>query len=80
MIYFDNAATTLYKPDCVIQAVTCALCSLCNSGRSIHDSSLNASRIIYETRSALADLFHAESPNEIVFTMNSTESLNIAIK
>lgn len=80
MIYFDNAATTLYKPDCVIQAVTNALCSLGNSGRSIHDSSLNASRIIYETRSALADLFHAESPDRIAFTSNSTQSLNIAIK
>lgn len=80
MIYFDNAATTLYKPDCVIQAVTSALCSLGNSGRSIHDSSLNASRIIYETRSALADLFHAESPDRIAFTSNSTQSLNIAIK
>ena len=36
MIYFDNAATTLQKPECVVRAVTEALCSLCNSGRGVH--------------------------------------------
>lgn len=80
MIYFDNAATTLRKPDCVIQAVTEALCSLGNSGRSIHDGALNASRIIFDTRAALADLFHAESPDRIAFAVNSTQALNTAIK
>ena len=80
MIYFDNAATTMQKPDCVVKAVTEALCSLGNSGRSIHDGALSASRIIYNTRVSLAQLFHAESPERIAFTANSTESLNIAIK
>ena len=80
MIYFDNAATTMRKPDCVIQAVTEAMCSLGNSGRGIHGSALSASRIIYDTRAALAQLFGAESPDRIAFTANSTESLNIAIK
>ena len=80
MIYFDNAATTLQKPDCVVKAVTEALCSLGNSGRSIHDGALSASRIIYNTRVSLAQLFHADSPERIAFTANSTESLNIAIK
>ena len=80
MIYFDNAATTLRKPDCVVKAVTEAMCSLGNSGRSIHDGALSASRVIYNTRAALAQLFHGESPERIAFTANSTESLNIAIK
>ena len=80
MIYFDNAATTMRKPDCVVQAVTEAMCSLGNSGRSVHDGALSASRIIYDTRTALAQLFGAESPERIAFTANSTESLNIAIK
>ena len=80
MIYFDNAATTMQKPDCVVKAVTEALCSLGNSGRSIHDGALSASRIIYNTRVSLAQLFHADSPERIAFTANSTESLNIAIK
>ncbi len=80
MIYLDNAATTMQKPEAVIRAVTDALCTMGNAGRGGHDASLDASRIIYDTRERLAQLFHAESPKQIVFTMNSTESLNIAIK
>ena len=80
MIYFDNAATTLRKPDCVIQAVTQALRSIGNSGRGIHNGALSASRTIYDARVALAALFGAESPDRIAFTANSTEALNIAIK
>ena len=80
MIYFDNAATTLRKPDCVVHAVTEAMCSLGNSGRGVHRGALSASRIIYDTRVALAQLFGAESPERIAFTANSTQALNMAIK
>ena len=80
MIYFDNAATTIRKPDCVIRAVTEAMCSLGNSGRGVHSGALSASRIIYDTRAALAQLFGAESPERIAFTANSTQALNTAIK
>lgn len=80
MIYFDNAATTMHKPDCVAQAVTDAMGFLGNAGRGIHSGALSASRIIYDTRAALAQLFGAETPERIAFTANSTESLNIAIK
>ncbi len=80
MIYFDNAATTLKKPDCVVQAVTNALCSLGNPGRGGHDSTLDASRMVFDTRMVLAALFHAESPERIAFTANSTQALNTAIK
>ena len=80
MIYFDNAATTMKKPDCVVQAVTEAMCSLGNSGRGVHSGALSASRIIYDTRVAFAQLFGAESPERIAFTANSTQALNIVIK
>ena len=80
MIYFDNAATTLRKPDCVVQAVTEAMCSLGNSGRGVHSGALSASRIIYDARVALAQLFGAESPERIAFAANSTQALNTAIK
>ena len=80
MIYFDNAATTMRKPDCVVQAVTEALCAMGNSGRGVHEGALSASRIIYDSRIALAELFGAESPERIAFTANSTQALNIAIK
>ena len=80
MIYFDNAATTMRKPDCVVQAVTEALCDMGNSGRGVHEGALSASRIIYDSRIALAELFGAESPERIAFAANSTQVLNIAIK
>lgn len=80
MIYFDNAATTLRKPDCVVEAVTAALCTMGNPGRSIHDGAIDASRTVFDARLALAQLFGAETPDRIAFTANSTESLNIAIK
>lgn len=80
MIYFDNAATTMHKPDCVVEAVAQAMCSLGNSGRGVHSGALSASRVIYDTRSCLAQLFHVESPERIAFTANSTQALNTAIK
>lgn len=80
MIYMDNAATTMRKPEAVIQAVVDAMTSMGNAGRGAHGASLSASRIIYNAREALARFFHAENPKQIVFTNNSTESLNIAIK
>ena len=80
MIYFDNAATTLRKPDCVTQAVVQAMQSFGNSGRGVHGGALSASRIIYDARAALAQLFGAESPERVAFTANSTQALNTAIK
>ena len=80
MIYFDNAATTMVKPRCVIEAVTQAMQHMGNSGRGTHGASLGAARTIYDTRKLLADFFNAEKATRIAFTANSTESLNIAIK
>lgn len=80
MIYLDNAATTMKKPECVIEAVAEAMRSMGNAGRGVHEASLGASRTVYETRRLLADFFGAENPKQIAFTANSTESLNIAIK
>ena len=80
VIYMDNAATTMHKPKAVIDAVVAAMSSMGNAGRGANEASLSASRIIYDTRERLAKLFEAENPKQIVFTMNSTESLNIAIK
>ena len=78
VIYMDNAATTMHKPKAVIDAVVAAMSSMGNAGRGANEASLSASRIIYDTRERLAKLFGAEYPKQIVFTMNSTESLNIA--
>lgn len=80
MIYMDNAATTMHKPKEVIDAVVVAMSSMGNAGRGVNEASLSASRRIYDTREKLCRLFGAEDPRQIVFTANSTESLNIAIK
>lgn len=80
MIYFDNAATTIHKPDSVVQAVTRAMCSLGNPGRGGHALALEASRTVYSARCAMAELLHAPSPDCIAFTANSTQALNTAIK
>lgn len=80
MIYLDNAATTMRKPKEVIEAVVQAMESMGNAGRGAHGASLSASRIIYDTREKLCSMFGGTSPKQVVFTCNSTESLNIAIK
>ena len=80
MIYFDNAATTLYKPPGVAEAVSVAVGSLGNAGRGAHGVSLDAARMIYGVREKLCRLFNAEDPTRIAFTSGGTESLNIAIK
>ena len=79
MIYLDNAATTLHKPPCVIDAVVNAMQTMGNSGRSAHAESLAASRTIYAAREALAALFGCARADHVCFTANSTEALNIAI-
>lgn len=80
MIYLDNAATTLVKPEAVINAVCQALCSMGNAGRGQHGDALSADRIIYETRVRIAGLFNAGNSRQVAFTKNSTEALNMAIR
>lgn len=79
MIYFDNAATTIKKPQCVIDAVTSALLTLGNSGRGMHDGSLGASRLIFDTREVVSSFFNVGDPNRVIFTSNATEALNTVI-
>lgn len=80
MIYFDNAATTLHKPQEVIDAVIKAMTSMGNAGRGNTSASMEASHIIFDTRENLAKLFNVKDSSRIAFTCNSTEALNIAIK
>ena len=79
MIYLDNAATTLKKPECVVEAVVKAMTSMGNAARGAHGSSLTASRVVYDARCKIASLFGCKRPDHVIFTCNSTEALNIAI-
>ena len=78
-IYLDNAATTMHKPECVVQAVVNAMQHMGNSGRGAHDVSLDTSRIIFSAREMISDLMNLGNPKQVAFTCNSTEALNTAI-
>ena len=80
MIYLDNAATTLKKPESVIDAVANAMRTLGNSSRGTHGTSLSAARVIFDARLKLAEFFGAAGPENVIFTTNATEALNIAIR
>lgn len=79
MIYLDNAATTMHKPQTVIDAVTQAMCSLGNAGRGATSGALDAARTIHACRAKLARLLGCSRANRVCFTPNSTAALNTAI-
>lgn len=79
MIYADNAATSYYKPECMIEAVSDYLRHSGNPHRSTHQTSMNASRIVLDTRMKLAEFFDC-SFQHIIFTSGITESLNMVIQ
>lgn len=66
MIYLDNAATTMHKPQEVIDAVVQAMSSMGNAGRGANEASLSASRLIYDTRDRLCRLLAGKMPDQIV--------------
>ena len=82
MIYFDNAATSWPKPEHVYKAAENYLRSICaNPGRSGHTRTIFAERLLYETRERAASFLGVgEKPERIIFTLNATDSLNMAIK
>lgn len=79
MIYLDSSATSFLKPPQVVEAVFRSFNTIGNAGRGAHAPTLNASRLIYDTREKLAALFGTPDPSRIAFTCNATEALNIAI-
>ena len=79
MIYFDAAATTLQKPPQVKKALLYAMDHYASPGRGGHRPAMLASDAVYACRQELAALFEAK-PEDIVFTMNATHALNLAIR
>lgn len=79
MIYLDNAATTMHKPQTVIDAVMQAMCSLGNAGRGATSGALDAARIIHGCRTKLARLLGCPRADHVCFTPNSTAALNTVI-
>ncbi|MBQ8304407.1 MAG: aminotransferase class V-fold PLP-dependent enzyme [Clostridia bacterium] len=81
MIYFDNAATSFPKPECVISATAHALReNSANPGRSGHKLSVDTAEKIYSARQAVAKFFSCSDAEKVIFTQNCTHSLNAVIK
>jgi cysteine desulfurase family protein len=81
MIYLDNAATSFPKPEPVFRAMDAFIrASAANPGRSGHRRAVEAEAMINETRLLLSRLFGFSRPERIVFTLNATDALNMAIK
>lgn len=80
MIYLDAAATTLEKPPQVRQAMAQAAAELSTPGRGSHPAARRAEETAFRCRAEAAALFGVPSPENVVFTMNATHGLNIAIR
>lgn len=81
MIYLDNAATSWPKPESVYLTVDRVMRQAgANPGRSGHTMALAADRLVQEARQLTAQLFSALDPAQIIFTLNATDSLNLALK
>ncbi|HZO98602.1 MAG TPA: aminotransferase class V-fold PLP-dependent enzyme [Gaiellaceae bacterium] len=79
-IYLDNAATSWPKPPSVLAAIEDFLVHAGgNTGRSGHRRSIASSRVVSLARERLADLLGADSPDDLAFTKNATEALNLAL-
>lgn len=79
MIYFDNAATTNYKPKCVIDAMIACASNSYNANRTASKGAIQLQQKIHNTRLALSALLGNDSSDNVVFTHNTTHALNLAI-
>ena len=78
MIYFDNAATSRTKPEVVYDAFNHYIRDIAVSpGRGSYSLGITASRMLYQSRKAVSDFFGSLSPENVVFTKNSTEAINL---
>ncbi|MBO4554527.1 MAG: aminotransferase class V-fold PLP-dependent enzyme [Clostridia bacterium] len=79
MIYFDNAATSRFKPKTVLDALNFDILHSANSGRSGHDDAIEKSIRIESCRNLLLKVLKGENTHDLIFTKNCTEALNLAI-
>ena len=79
MIYLDNGATSMPKPQSVIQAVNNALDHYASPGRGSSKASIGAAEVLYELRKTAGEMFDCDL-EQVVLTTSATHGLNIAIK
>ncbi|MEK7484174.1 MAG: aminotransferase class V-fold PLP-dependent enzyme [Planctomycetota bacterium] len=80
-IYLDHGATSWPKPEYVYQkGIEYWKQFGANPGRGSYSLAHQTHKMIEETRWRVARLFNLEAPEQVIFTLNATDSLNIAIK
>ena len=80
-VYLDNAATSYPKAPGVAQSMSHYILNVgANVNRGVYSSSYIAENVVYETREFLCELFNFNKPENIIFTKNATESMNVLIK
>lgn len=79
MIYLDNGATSFHKPPQVAAAVTAAMARCGNPGRGGYGAALSAADTVYRCRERAGALFDC-APEQVAFTANGTQGLNMAIR
>ena len=79
--YLDNAATSFPKPPEVAQALQDYFAQVhASAGRGVYREALAAERVLDDCRAALAQLFGCRPGDHVIFTLNGTDALNLAIK
>ena len=80
LIYLDNGATSFPKPEEVYDFMDSFHRSNgVSPGRSGCDLSIETGNIIENARQTLTTLFNGDDPNHLIFSLNSTDGLNLAI-
>ena len=80
-VYMDNGATSFPKAPGVAESMSDYILNVgTNVNRGAYSSSFKAENIIYETRELLCELFCFNKPENVIFTKNITESMNVLIK
>lgn len=81
MIYFDHGATSFPKPTGMVEAMEDCMLRYCgNPGRSGHRMSMKMGEKIYEARKQVASLLGIKDASRLIFTKNTTEGLNLALR
>jgi len=80
-IYLDNSATSFPKAPGVSDAMKYYLDTIgCNVKRGVYSSSISAEETVFDTRERLCKLFNFDAPENAIFTMNITASINYLLK
>ncbi len=80
-LYFDNAATSFPKPPSVHAAMARYATELgASPGRGSYRESVDGAALIWQCRERLCRLLGGTSPEHVVFTLNTSDALNLAIR